>query len=291
MDERLKKEIDMAYAAGILDGDGSFSILKNKGKYYPCIQLSNAFKGMSEWLHEKFGGSLRIKKPQQPHHKILYVWSARGVESCLKIIERILPHIVLKTEQCYVMENFLYAKMKDISEREGEIFSLRMKNINRELLMKWDTLSPQALEDSKSETFWSYIAGIIDTEGSFCIKKEKPHSGSISIRYNPIIQLTMVPAHVLNHLRRKCSLGSYCIPKADCTTKGYAYKFSICSKDDSIKFISYLMPYLRFKKEQASLLVKFCENFGNTKHRQSGVSEELLTFREECYQQMRCLNK
>jgi len=287
----MKEEIDMAYAAGILDGDGSFSILKDKGKYYPCIQLSNAFKGMSEWLHGKFGGSLRIKKPQQEHHKVLYVWSVRGLDGCFDVIRRILPHIILKSEQCYLMEDFVLSRKKEMTEREGEVYSLKMKNLNQQILMKSDTLSKQSSKNSIDPTFWSYVSGIMDTEGSFSIKKEKPHSGSVSARYNPTIQLTMVPAVVIDLIRRNCSLGSYCIPKAACTQKGYAYKFCVSSKEQCKQFLSYLVPYLRYKKEQALTLIKFCENFGAIKHRQAKVPQEILDIREDLYQQMRLLNK
>lgn len=289
----MNEEIDMAYAAGILDGDGSFSIMKAHGKYYPCIQLSNAFEGMSKWLYEKFGGSLRVKKPQQLHHKVFYVWSVRGMQGCKDLIEKIEFNLALKRKQAKLMWDFISDRLQiSFDDVKGERYCLEMRNLNRNILLNKDeSLCPQTINTSRNHNFWSYIAGIMDTEGSFSIKKEKPHSGSISIRYNPIIQLTMVPVEVLNYLRKNCSIGAYCIPKAKCTQKGYAYKFSICGKEKTIKFISYLRDYLRFKKKQAELLIKFCENFGNTKYRQGKVSPEFMVFREDCYQQMRQLNK
>ncbi len=288
----MKEEKDMAYAAGILDGDGSFSIMNSHGKYYPCIQLSNAFKGMSEWLHEKFGGSLRIKKPQQPHHKVLYVWSVRGLDGCKNLIERIAPYIVLKRLQAKSMLEFIDLRKDNLfNSLTGERFSFRMKELNRTILWGNDNLNPRSDELSDCHKFWSYVAGIMDTEGSFSIKKEKPHSGSVSIRYNPVIQLTMVPAAVLNFIRDRCNLGSYCIPKAKCTQKGFAFKMMICSKDESIKFLNKLVDHLRFKRGQLFTLLNFCENYGSVKHCRGGIPEETLEFREEMYKQMRELNK
>lgn len=291
----MEEEIDMAYAAGILDGDGSFSIMKDKGNYYPCIQLSNAYKGMSEWLHEKFGGSLRIKKPQQSHYKPLYVWSIRGVEGCLNAIERFKKYLVLKKPQALLMTNFLEAKklgklFEGNNPIDGERFSLEMKSLNRDVLLKHDTLKIQTFKCSDKQEFWSYFAGIMDTEGSFSIKKEKPHSGSINSRYNPVIQLTMVTADCLNFIRDNFSIGSFCIPKAHCTQKGYAYKMSILSKEETIKFIYMIKDYLRFKKGQLFTLLNFCENYGSVKHCRAGIPKETLEFREEMYQQMRKLN-
>lgn len=285
------EETNMAYAAGILDGDGSFSIMKSHSKYYPCIQLSNAFEGMSEWLHKEFGGSLRIKKPQQPHHKILYVWSVRGLDGCKNLIEKIKPYIVLKKGQAKCMLDFVEKRKDDcFSEQDGERFSLNMKELNRNLVLENDSLKKQTTETTSDPCFWSYVAGIMDTEGSFSIKREKAHSGSISMRYNPVIQLTMVPAAVLNHIREKCSLGSFCVPKAKCTQKGYAYKMSIISKDECVKFLHRLVDYLRFKKGQLFTILNFCENYGSVKHCRGGIPKETLEFREEMYQQMRQLN-
>lgn len=287
----MKEEVEMAYAAAILDGDGSYSIMKSGNKYYPCIQLSNSYEGMSKWLHEKFGGSLRIKKPQQSHHKILYVWSVRGLEGCKKLIERIIPYIVLKNLQAKCMLEFIENRSKeDFSERKGEIFSVNMKDLNRKLLIESDSLKQKSINNTNCPKFWSYVAGIMDTEGSFSVKKEKPHSGSISNRYNPVIQLTMVPVNVLNFIRENCSLGSYCIPKAKCTTKGYAYKLSILSKDECVQFLHCLKGYLIFKKEQLFILLNFCQNYGSVKHCRGGIPIEILQFREEMYQQMRKLN-
>lgn len=287
----MKEEIDMAYAAGILDGDGSFSIMKTKGKYYPCIQLSSAYKGMSEWLHEKFGGSLRVKNPQKSHYKSLYVWSLRGLMGCKSAIERFVSNIVLKEPQAYLLQLFIEERLKEgFSLIEGERFSIKMRDWNRDVLLRNDTLFEQSTTDIECPRFWSYLAGIMDTEGSFSIKKEKAHSGSVSTRYNPVVQLTMVPADVLNHIRANCSFGAFCVPKALCTQKGYAYKMSISSRDETIRFLYKIKDYLRFKKGQLFTLLNFCENFGSVKHCRGRIPKETLDFREEMYQQMRKLN-
>jgi hypothetical protein len=292
----MKEELDMAYAAGILDGDGSFSLLlhrsvtKNTWRsfYHPCIQLSNAYKGMSEFLKEKFGGSLRIKKPQRDHHKVLYVWSLRSREGCKNLIDKILPYLKLKNDQAKLMLEFL--TIDHFNQHEGEKYNLKMKNLNRDILFNPDGFKQKTLIDSKDPVFWSYFSGIMDTEGSFSIKKEKPHSGSISVRYNPLIQLTMVPAACINYIRENYSVGSFCVPKANCTGKGYAYKMNLCGIKKCTNFINNILPYIRFKKKQATLILKFCTENMSTKYRQGGIPVEIIKFREELYEQMKMLN-
>jgi len=287
----MKEEIDMSYAAGILDGDGSFSIMKSNGKYYPCIQLSNAYKGMSEWLYNKFGGSLRVKKPQKEHYKPLYVWSIRGIKGCKDAIEKFFPYLVLKKPQAELMKNFSEKRlMEDFQEIDGERFALEMRNLNQDILIRHDTLSKYEQLENDCPTFWSYAAGIMDTEGSFSIKKEKPHSGSVSPRFNPMIQLTMVPSDVLVYFRRHTLLGSFCIPKSPCAQRGYVYKLSICSKKGCIEFLSKIINYLKCKKEQANVLIDFCENFKSVKYCQGKIPDHILAFREEMYQEIKMLN-
>lgn len=287
----MKEEIEMAYIAGILDGDGSFSILKGPTSYHPCIQLSNAFKEMSEYLFDKFEGSKRIKKPQQPHHKPLYVWSVRGLGSAKNVLNKVLPYLVLKKERAKFMMDFIEKSLiKKLECIEGERTNLKMKDYNRDCLLSNGNLCNQTLECSDDPLFWSYLAGLMDTEGSFSIKREKAHSGSVNMRYNPVIQLTMVPVDCINYVRQNCSLGSYCIPKAACTQKGFAYKMSILSKDECMRFIYKILPYIRYKKGQIFTLLNFCENYGSVKHCRGGIPKETLEFREEMYQQMRKLN-
>jgi hypothetical protein len=288
----MKEEIEMAYMAGILDGDGSFSVLKGPNSYHPCIQLSNAFKGMSEYLFDKFAGSLRIKKPQQAHYKTLYVWSVRGLGSAKNVLDKVIPFLVLKKERAESMLDFIEKSLiKKTEPIEGERTNLKMKDHNQKCLLSSGTLSERTLNCSDDPIFWSYFAGLMDTEGSFSIKREKAHSGSVSLRYNPVIQLTMVPVDCINYIRKNCSLGSFCIPKASCTQKGFAYKMSIISKDECVSFIEKILPFLKYKNAQALQILEFCKNYGSVKHCRGGIPKETLEYREACYQRMRELNK
>ncbi len=65
---------------------------------------------------------------------------------------------------------------------------------------------------------------------------------------------------------------------------------SISGKDECIRFIHKILPYLRFKRGQALNILNFCENYGSVKHCRGGIPKETLEFREECYQTMRKLN-
>lgn len=292
----MKEDLEMAYTAGLIDGDGSFSLLLHKSvtkenwrSYYePCIQLSNQYKNMSVFLHKKFGGSLRTKKPQKEHHKILYVWSLRSRNGCKAMIEKIKPYLKLKKEQADLMLEFF--NTNHFNQHEGEKYNLKMKNLNRDILLKPEGFNKQTLQNQDNDVFWAYLAGIMDTEGSFTIKKEKPANGGINYKYTPLIQLTMVPAACLNYIRESIAVGNFCVPKAKTAKKGYAYKMNLSGSANCKFFLNSIMPYIREKKKQAQLILNFFENNIIVKHRRSGIPQEILDFREEVYKQMKLLN-
>src|SRR6266481_3773361 len=98
-----KEDLIMSYVAGLIDGDGSISLIRENrtsgAKYYPCVQLSNVFEGMIEFLHQTFGGSKKIKSRQSHAKKTQYVWNVRGLDSCLKVLEKVTPFLILKKKQ------------------------------------------------------------------------------------------------------------------------------------------------------------------------------------------------
>ena len=62
------REITLAYIAGALDGDGSFSLIKATASaarsplYYPMIQLANTREELVCVLKNEFSGTVSIRK-------------------------------------------------------------------------------------------------------------------------------------------------------------------------------------------------------------------------------------
>ena len=65
---------------------------------------------------------------------------------------------------------------------------------------------------------------------------------------------------------------------------------NICGKDKCKIFIQKILPYLKYKNDRASLILKFFEGNSTVSHRRAGIPKEIIEFREEIYQQMRKLN-
>jgi len=281
----------MAYVAGLIDGDGSISLIKEKRangfKYYPCIQLSNVFEDMVTFLHDTFGGCKKIKSRQAHSKKTQYVWNVRGLESCKNVISKILPFLVLKQRQGRKLLNYIC----NPTEINPEIERLEIQGFNLDSHTSDGKVSKQAKKNTDDECFWAYFAGIMDTEGSFSVKKTSPSWGCKSYRFTPMIQLTMASFDAMNHIRKNFCFGRICFPKAKTTQRGFAYKLMVIKSFDCIEMIKRLTPYLRFKCMAADELVNFCQNMQPVKHKQKGVSESELRFRETCYENIKRINE
>jgi len=95
----------LAYAAGIIDGEGCIRISDIKSKQYPYRELNVSVQTTDEvltyWLKDTFGGCLSIKNRYEgmnPKHKS----SNRWILTCRKaskFLELILPYLKLKVPQ------------------------------------------------------------------------------------------------------------------------------------------------------------------------------------------------
>ena len=85
---------NLAYFAGILDGEGSFFKEKNRGKhYYPTISCEMTDKDVILALKKYFKvGHVNEFPPRKKHWKTSYRWRVRGASAIeiLKVIKKYL---------------------------------------------------------------------------------------------------------------------------------------------------------------------------------------------------------
>ena len=296
-----EKEL-MSYLAGLMDGDGSFSIgkLKNASKsplYFPLIQFGFQKENIVNIFVEYFGGSVfkidpkKDKRYKQP----FFLWRLRSSDNVVPMLEKLVSYLILKKERALFLLNFC----KDFSfkrgfvidtnilvERERDYLKMGQMNDCREFKGIKNTHRPTT-NDLSSE-FWSYIAGIIDSDGSFSIKKQKYQYGQ---RYTSVISIDMVDPESIGYISSKTTYGRVEANRVKACTNGICYRLSICKKEDVIPFLENVIPFLRVKQEQAKTLQEFCLNWKNTGYCKAGVPPEEMAFREECHQKIKQLNK
>jgi hypothetical protein len=308
MEELIETKFRLAYLAGALDGDGSFSLIKGYSSvgvsplYYPMIQLANAHKLLVDLLLSEFGGSVGVRAPYEGKDGSWrlpsYYWKLEKSTRCLPALAKIIPYLVVKQERAsflrdYIFQNPFIRGSKRLSEdvlARREEAHLKMKAFN-DIANTYSTPLSDAMRcDSSDGLFWSYVAGLMDTDGSFSLKKEiRKSGGSKSPVYTPTILLTMTDCRGVNYIMNNFVGGNMCTVKAKTASKGFCYRFSITSRKNVARFIEQCLPFLRVKKKIASEILYFCRSV-KTMHGSSGVSVDQAIFREKCYSVLRELN-
>ena len=95
----------LAYAAGIIDGEGSIQIRRVIGKngevsprYDLTVKVSNTNPKMIEFLSVTFGGRSMLESMRGGKHRPVYRWNLVG-ERCQWFLKIIKPYMVCKQDQ------------------------------------------------------------------------------------------------------------------------------------------------------------------------------------------------
>jgi hypothetical protein len=109
MKEKLKK-VELAYVAGIIDGEGSICVFEhyhknsNGNRYQRMVlrlQVANTDIGLITWLVDLFGGVVAEKmRPQIAIGiwKPAYEWQS-GYQNGARVLELVLPYLRVKRRQ------------------------------------------------------------------------------------------------------------------------------------------------------------------------------------------------
>jgi len=303
-----KQEYLMAYLAGVMDGDGSFSIIRQKGAKNPwhvaMLQCANLSKKIVDMLLHAFGGDIGIRKPfllksgkfSQPLHR----WKAQGAEKCHAALEKLIPFLVIKKERAEFLLKFILAH----PFRRGMVMSPEEVHLREKAHAKMIAFNEdrnfsgiskrRASAINEDPSFWAYVAGLMDTDGSFCVKRQTKNDATPGVknhRYSVVIQLSFADCKAINFLRRNIPWGKSYVATNKAATNGFHYTWNISGKEEALKFLDRVIPFLVFKKENAQVLHTFCKGFIHTGYCKIGVDPEQLRFREECYQNLVYLNK
>ncbi len=94
------KKTDLAYMAGLFDGEGCVQIAKS-GHYSLACQVSMANEFMPSWFRFSFGGSVHLRPRIGENWKDQWVWTIHGPKAA-RFLEAILPYLILKKPQAEI---------------------------------------------------------------------------------------------------------------------------------------------------------------------------------------------
>jgi hypothetical protein len=145
---------ELAYLAGIIDGEGSFMIsLAHRSDckgpvYVPCLSISNTSRKLVPWIRTRIGGSLSLSLRKRGE-RFRTCYNIQVYPSNLAdLLPRIIPFLVVKREQAKTLSEFLEttrhgAAAYHLTKQERQarlLLYARLKSLNH----------PGAREDSHS---------------------------------------------------------------------------------------------------------------------------------------------
>ncbi len=101
-------DIEAAYAAGILDGEGSIVLTRIRKTRWPSpiVSVVSTDRELLEWLRDRWGGCIIRKRTYAAHHTQSYVWSLTD-RRALDFLRIIRPFLVInrKIARCDLLLN------------------------------------------------------------------------------------------------------------------------------------------------------------------------------------------
>lgn len=99
-------EAELAYAAGLIDGEGCITIDKSKGTYSTPraglkmrVRVYNCNEAMISWLAGNFGGAVsKAKYKSKPYHLDQWYWQLLGKKAA-EFLQKIYPYLIAKAKE------------------------------------------------------------------------------------------------------------------------------------------------------------------------------------------------
>jgi hypothetical protein len=98
--DRVWSEAELAYFAGIIDGEGCFAVHRRgtTGIYGLQLQVGNTDPQLMQWIQQRFGGSLKLERRSNPKHQPVWRWWAASADLDV-ILTRLIPYLICKKRQ------------------------------------------------------------------------------------------------------------------------------------------------------------------------------------------------
>ena len=111
------KEAEKAYLAGIIDGEGTVTLAKNRKTETPSpsVTVANNNLELLEWIKGLVGGTIISKKKHKAHHSDSYAWAMRS-DKAIQLLKDIRQYLIVKKPQADLIIN----KYKSVTHRAGK---------------------------------------------------------------------------------------------------------------------------------------------------------------------------
>lgn len=114
------KEVDLAYVAGLFDGEGTVTLTKsNSWKRFksPQVSITSTTYEIIAFLQEKFGGYVCKQKVYKTHHKQSWSWRLTN-DTVFPFLQAIIKYMKEPTK--IYRANLLLEEYKKVTPRNGK---------------------------------------------------------------------------------------------------------------------------------------------------------------------------
>ena len=106
---------ELAYLAGIIDGEGCIGVYRSGWRYAGrrtprhalTLKVTNTDPRMLLWIMERFGGTVRPTGEKRPRHRESWVWQMGSARMAANILVAVFPYLVIKREQAVLALGFV----------------------------------------------------------------------------------------------------------------------------------------------------------------------------------------
>lgn len=257
-----------AYTAGYIDGDGCIYLGKFIQKpeyidiYEYSIQIVSVKRDVLDFFKNIYGGSIR-KKPFKQKHRDTFCWTIKGRESAY-VAQSIQIYLVEKKEQSWMLCQFsslIYCnQFKPIEQTLLNKRDELIKAIREDKQMK-NLITKESIESLKNIKFtvtpteddYPYLAGLIDSEGCFRIKKWKPKKRPNHV-YNITVEIGNTKLPIMPWLIERFGGSVVFIHKKNNKKDSATWTLSAAAL---YQILPKIRPYLISKKEVCDKLIEF----------------------------------
>lgn len=156
------KDHSIAYMAGLFDTDGTVGIYyQQRAGYQARFSVYNDSKEIMDWVVEHFGGTY-VAKPDPRRKTIGFRWEAHGKLHKCRVLDTIIPYLVLKKSEAQIARQFLGLTGECPDYREYLATTCRFVKGQRSIV-ETDTLG--SFLRRKPNLMQAYVAGLIDGDG------------------------------------------------------------------------------------------------------------------------------
>ena len=110
-------EVEKAYIAGIVDGEGSIGLWRHHKNetHTPNVSIANNSLPLLQWIQSKAGGGIVSKKKRQAHHGDSYAWVLRQ-DRAISFSNEIKSYLIIKKQQA----GLITGEYKAVTHRAGK---------------------------------------------------------------------------------------------------------------------------------------------------------------------------